>query len=299
MALAGFACSAQYFMIYAGIIPTLILLQSHEFNKQEKIKIISTGILLAAITFFIFNPYHLFYLNELRSDLKRAGSFYSPDFFNLKIPAFALWMWGIGSGFIAIPLCAGLFARYKIKEFARKYNYLIITLIILACHSSIMCVSAGFQAQLARFFLPAILLANIIFILREYNINSLVFKKIIFCSLLTASLINTWVMGNILTEGASPDRPFIEASKYLNQIYSKYDKVFSKHPTPAPYITPACNIKCNIRPWNGKLQKNELLVSSNKIKGLKLVKSFEAKHRYFKMSFAEKDFYFYIKPDKK
>ena len=299
MILAGFACSAQYFMIYAGIIPTLILLQSHKFNRQEKIKIISIGILLAGITFFIFNPYLLFYLNDLQSDLKRASSFYSPEFFSPQIPVFALWMWFIGSGFIVIPLCAGVFMKCKIKGFAKKYNYLIAPIIILAYHSSTMCVSAGFKAQLARFFLPAILLTSVVLIVRAYNTNSLILKKIIFVFLFIASLVNAWIMTNVLNEGTSSTRPFIEASKYLNSISSKYKSVYSSTKTPAPYKMPAFSYNLNLKEWNGKLEENELLVSDNEVKGLKLIKSFNAKHRYFKMSFAEKDFYFYIKPEKK
>lgn len=62
---------------------------------------------------------------------------------------------------------------------------------------------------------------------------------------------------------------------------------------------PAFSYALDLKQWNGKLDKDELLVSNSKVKGLKLIKSFNAKHRYFKMSFAEKDFYFYTKPDKK
>lgn len=106
-------------------------------------------------------------------------------------------------------------------------------------------------------------------------------------------------MTNVLNEGTSSTRPFIEASKYLNSISSKYKSVYFPTKTPAPYKMPAFSYNLNLKEWNGKLEENELLVSANEVKGLKLIKSFNAKHRYFKMSFAEKDFYFYIKPEKK
>ncbi|MDD5728699.1 MAG: hypothetical protein PHV59_09055, partial [Victivallales bacterium] len=117
MILAGFACSAQYLMVGAGIIPCLLVLQNKTFGKLEKFKIIVGGILLAGITFLVFNPYFLLNMNTVLADIKRAASFYDPDFFSFKIPGFALKFWLIGSGLITVPLTAGLFFRSGNRNF--------------------------------------------------------------------------------------------------------------------------------------------------------------------------------------
>ena len=256
MCLAGFASSAQYLMVGAGIIPCLLILENKDFIKTEKIKIILIGIFIAGITFFVFNPYILLNIDTVLSDLKRAGSFYSLDFFNIKAPVFALWMWAIGIGFIAIPLTLGFINKFNIKSFIKKYNYFIITIILFGYYGSVMCISLGFIALTTRFFIPVILLTSILILFRINTIKNAAFRKTVFCLLFFASLANVYIMKAVLNEGKSPTRPYIEASKYFNNIYHKYDTVFSSHITPAPYITPACSMYCNIKPWEGgKLKK--------------------------------------------
>ena len=295
MCLAGFASSAQYLMVGAGIIPCLLILQNRGFTKREKIKIVSIGILISGLTFFIFNPYHIFNINIVLNDLERAGSFYSPEFFNPKTPIFALWMWGIGTGFIAIPLVLGLISKYSIKSFLTKYNYFVISIILFGYYGSVMCISLGFRAVTARFFISMIILVTILFFLKIDTMKNIIFRKTIFCLLFLASLANILLMKNVLNEGKRQTRPYIEASKYLKSVYHKYDAVYSLDATPAPYKMPAFHVYSNIRTKSGNIKKNELLVSDTEIKEMKLIKSFTAKKRYFKMSFAEKNFFFYEK----
>ncbi len=293
MFFAGFAASAQYLMVGAGIIPSLIIIKNRKYIKIEKCRIIALGTIISGITFFLFNPYHLFNINDVLLDLKRAGSFYSPEFFNAKTPFFALWMWGIGTGFLVFPFVLGLLYKFDIKSFVKKYNYLIIAIIIFGYYGSIMCVSTGFQAIMARFFIPMIILISILFMLKIHIIQHKKIKKVVFACLVIAGFTNIYMMKTIFNEGSSISRPYIKASNYLNKMSKFYNNIYTLYDTPAPFKTPAFNINTSVQKWNNILKENELLITNKKINNLKLVKSFIAEHRYYKMSFGEKDFFFY------
>jgi hypothetical protein len=190
---------------------------------------------------------------------------------------------------------AGVLHKWNILSFCKKNIAVIITILFYGYYGGATCISGGFQGIAARLFIPMILLISILLVLVINKINNKFYKKTVFILLYLASLLNLFTMNGVLKQGADKKRPFIEASEYLQKNYHKYNNVYFIDDTPAPYKNPAVNINANIKTYKGQLKKNELLITQSKMNNMKLIKSFKADKRYFKISFAEKDFFFYEK----